>query len=77
MMNGAFKRNYEGDYHCTEEDVKAMIRDANDSGNDGILIEIIQMILIVLPLVPIATDLELLTPTISGMIMMIRIFHSI
>ena len=39
MMNGAFKRNYEGDYHCTEEDVKAMIRDANDSGNDGILIE--------------------------------------
>ena len=39
MMNGAFKRNYEGDYHCTEEDVKAMIRDANDSGNDGLLIE--------------------------------------
>ena len=39
MMNGTFKRNYEGDYHCTEEDVKAMIRDANDSGNDGILIE--------------------------------------
>ena len=39
MMNGAFKRNYEGDYHCTEEDVKAMIRDANDSGNDGVLIE--------------------------------------
>ena len=39
MMNGAFKRNYEGDYHCTEEDVKAMIRDANDAGNDGILIE--------------------------------------
>ena len=39
MMNGAFKRNYEGDYHCTEEDVKAMIRDANDNGNDGVLIE--------------------------------------
>ena len=39
MMNGSFKRNYEGDYHCTEEDVKAMIRDANDSGNDGVLIE--------------------------------------
>ena len=30
MMNGAFKRNYEGDYHCTEEDVKAMIRDTDD-----------------------------------------------
>lgn len=39
MFNGSFKRNYEGDYHCTEEDVKAMIRDANDSGNDGVLIE--------------------------------------
>ena len=39
MMNGSFKRNYEGDYHCTEDDVKAMIRDANDSGNDSLLIE--------------------------------------
>ena len=39
MMNGSFKRNYEGDYHCTEDDVKAMIRDANDSGNDSILME--------------------------------------
>ena len=39
MINGSFKRNYEGDYHCTEDDVKAMIRDANDSGNDSILLE--------------------------------------
>ena len=39
MMNGSFKRNYEGDYHCTEEDIKAMIRDANDSGNDSVLME--------------------------------------
>ena len=39
MMNGSFKRNYEGDYHCTEDDVKAMIRDANDSGNDSVLME--------------------------------------
>lgn len=34
-MNGTFKRNHEGDYHCTEEEVKAMLRDASDSGNDG------------------------------------------
>ncbi|MDO4308997.1 MAG: putative DNA binding domain-containing protein [Eubacteriales bacterium] len=34
-MKGSFKRNHEGDYHCTEEEVKAMLRDANDSGNDG------------------------------------------
>ena len=39
MMKGSFKRNYEGDYHCTEDDVKAMIRDANDSGNDSVLME--------------------------------------
>ena len=39
MMNGSFKRNYEGDYHCTEDDVRAMIRDANDSGNDSVLME--------------------------------------
>ena len=34
-MKGSFKRNYEGDYHCTEDEVKAMLRDASDSGNDG------------------------------------------
>ena len=34
-MKGSFKRNHEGDYHCTEEEVKAMLRDANDTGSDG------------------------------------------
>lgn len=34
-LKGTFKRNYEGDYHCTEDEVKAMLRDASDSGNDG------------------------------------------
>ena len=34
-LNGTFKRNLEGDYHCTEDEVKAMLRDASDSGNDG------------------------------------------
>ena len=34
-MKGCFKRNHEGDYHCTNEEVRAMLRDANDSGNDG------------------------------------------
>ena len=29
----------EGDYHCTEAQVKAMIRDSNVDGNDSILIE--------------------------------------
>ena len=34
-MKGTYKRNYEGDYHCTEDEIKAMLRDASDSGNDG------------------------------------------
>ncbi len=34
-LKGSFKRNHEGDYHCTEDEVKAMLRDASDSGNDG------------------------------------------
>lgn len=34
-VKGTFKRNHEGDYHCTEEEVKAMLRDASDAGNDG------------------------------------------
>ena len=35
QQKGSYKRNYEGDYHCTDDEVKAMLRDANDSGNDG------------------------------------------
>jgi predicted HTH transcriptional regulator len=32
---GTYKRNYEGDYCCTESEVKAMIRDSSDEGNDS------------------------------------------
>ena len=39
VYKGTFRRNHEGDYHCTEDQVKAMIRDSNTEGNDGILIE--------------------------------------
>ena len=35
LMKGSYKRRYEGDYHCTEDEIKAMLRDASDSGNDG------------------------------------------
>jgi len=34
-LKGTFKRTFEGDYHCTEEEIKAMLRDASDAGNDG------------------------------------------
>ena len=39
LLNGTFKRNFEGDYHCTEEEVKAMLRDANVSGNDSTILD--------------------------------------
>lgn len=36
---GTYKRNYEGDYHATEHEVKGMIRDQNIDGNDSIILE--------------------------------------
>ena len=39
LIGGSFRRNYEGDYHCTESEVKSMLRDANENGNDGSIVE--------------------------------------
>ena len=39
VYKSTYRRNNEGDYHCTEAQVKAMIRDSNVDGNDSILIE--------------------------------------
>ena len=38
-FKGTYKRNHEGDYHCTEAEVRAMIRDENPDGNDSMIIE--------------------------------------
>lgn len=38
-LKGTFKRTYEGDHHCIEAEVRAMLRDANEQGCDGMLIE--------------------------------------
>lgn len=35
----AYKRNYEGDYRCTESEIKAMIRDSDDETLDNTVIE--------------------------------------
>ena len=35
---GTFRRNHEGDYHCTKEEISSMYRDASDEGNDGRLL---------------------------------------
>ena len=39
VFKGTFRRNNEGDYHCKEQEVRCMIRDADDNGVDGMLIE--------------------------------------
>lgn len=39
LSRGVFKRNHEGDYHCTEQELRMMMRDANEQGNDRMLLE--------------------------------------
>lgn len=39
VYKGTYRRNHEGDYHCTEHQVRAMIRDSFEDGNDGMLLE--------------------------------------
>ncbi len=36
---GTFKRNHEGDYHCSESEWKSMVRDSSDDGNDGQIVD--------------------------------------
>lgn len=43
IIRGTFKRNHEGDYHCTEQEIKMMLRDANESGNDKLFLEFYSM----------------------------------
>lgn len=43
LSRGVYKRNHEGDYHCTEQELRLMVRDANDAGNDGLLLEYYNM----------------------------------
>ncbi len=38
-FKGSFKRNHEGDYHCSEAEVRAMYRDQNPDGNDSLIME--------------------------------------
>ncbi len=38
-FKGAYKRNHEGDYHCTNAEVRAMFRDQNAEGVDDMVME--------------------------------------
>ena len=39
LTRGSFKRNHEGDYLCTEQELRMMVRDANEAGNDRMFLE--------------------------------------
>lgn len=38
-MTGTFKRNFEGDYRCTPEEVRQMLRDAGSKPQDNQILE--------------------------------------
>lgn len=39
LFGGTYRRNAEGDYHCTREEVKAMLRDQSDITSDSMVVE--------------------------------------
>ncbi|MCH3986262.1 MAG: putative DNA binding domain-containing protein [Prevotella sp.] len=39
LSRGTYRRNHEGDYHCTEQELRMMIRDSNELGNDRMFLE--------------------------------------
>lgn len=39
MFKGTFRRNHEGDYHCTKEEIKTMLRDQSDTPSDALVLE--------------------------------------
>ena len=41
--NGTYKRNYEGDYKCSQDEVNAMFRDASEKGFDSSILEYYDM----------------------------------
>ncbi len=39
MFKGTFRRNHEGDYHCSAKEVKFMLRDQADTAQDALVLE--------------------------------------
>ena len=44
FFNGTFRRNYEGDYHCTRLQVKAMLRDQTERTMDMEILDKVPML---------------------------------
>ena len=43
MFKGTYRRNWEGDYHCTPSEVKSMLRDQTEETMDMKVLEDMQM----------------------------------
>lgn len=43
MFRGSYRRNHEGDYHCTKEEVRAMVRDQSDTSVDTLVLDDVKM----------------------------------
>ncbi len=43
LFGGTFRRNHEGDYHCTEREVKGMLRDQAEESSDTKMIDYIKL----------------------------------
>lgn len=39
MFKGSYRRNHEGDYLCTEAEIKTMIRDSLDTSADSAVLD--------------------------------------
>lgn len=39
IVRGSYKRNHEGDYHITQTELRMMLRDADNTGNDKTILE--------------------------------------
>ncbi len=59
LSRGTFKRNHEGDYHCKEHELRMMVRDAYEAGNDNLFLEYYTM-----------NDIDI--PTLEGYRIMFR-----
>lgn len=43
MFWGTYRRNRDGDYHCSREEIKAMLRDQSETTSDALLLENVEM----------------------------------
>lgn len=43
FLKGTYRRNHEGDYHCTKAEVKSMLRDQSEVSSDSLLLDNVPM----------------------------------